>query len=113
MIIMRQAIIDSAGNRLVIDEQPTGSGAAKVLAAAINPVDLAIAGGHFPFREYKPGQPLGLSGVAEAADGSRYYFYNPPLPAGSFSDSINLSQTPKVPLPENLDPELAALLGPV
>ena len=108
---MKIATIDPQTDQLAIADQPAPASAARVLASAINPMDIAVSRGVFPFRSYSPGMALGYSGVAEAADGKRYYFYNPAQPAGALSEFVDLDSAEKIELPAGLNPELAAVIG--
>ena len=107
---MRIATTNEAG-KLVIGELETPANAAKVLAAAINPIDIILSGGKFPLRGYEPGEALGFGGIAEAADGKRYYFYDAKRPTGSLNENVDLDTARTIALPEGIDPQLAAALG--
>ena len=54
---------------------------------------------------------LGFGGIAKAADGKRYYFYDAQRPAGSLNEKISLDSARTIALPDNIDPSLAAALG--
>lgn len=108
---MKIATIDAASGKAVIAERPEPQNAATVLAVSINPIDLVLASGNFPLRKFSPGDALGYGGVAERADGTRVYFYDPERPAGSLSEKVDLGAAKTIDLPETLDPRLGALLG--
>ncbi|WP_394216787.1 zinc-binding alcohol dehydrogenase family protein [Brachybacterium vulturis] len=108
---MRIATIDADTGRAVIEERPAPRNAATVLAASINPIDLIVATGNFPLRSFSPGDALGYGGVAERADGTRAYFYDPHPPAGSLSEQVDLDAARTIDLPAGLDPQLGAVLG--
>ena len=57
-----------------------------LLAASLNPVDMAVASELIPFR--RPGLPLvlGLDGVARRADGALVHFFHPAVPYGAFAE---------------------------
>lgn len=74
------------------DEPPAEAGeVATVLAAALNPVDVAIASGGFPLRPAQAPFVAGYSGVAERPDGTRVYFEGAPLPFGSLAERVPLT----------------------
>lgn len=108
---MKIATIDAASGKAIIEERPAPKDAATVLATSINPIDLIVASGNFPLRRFSPGDALGYGGVAERADGTRAYFYDPEQPAGSLSEKVDLDAAQTIDLPEALDPKLGAVLG--
>jgi NADPH:quinone reductase-like Zn-dependent oxidoreductase len=85
--------------------------AADVLAASLNPADMAVAAGLNPFR--RPGLPLadGLDGVARRADGTLVHFFQPAPPYGAFAERVPLADAETAPLPGGLDASRAAALG--
>jgi len=96
---------------VVVDTTEATPGAATVLAAGINPVDLAIASGMLPFRALRSGDALGFEGVARTSDGAVKYFSSPTPPQGSFCQSVHLDGADTAEVPEGLDPVLAAAIG--
>lgn len=108
---MRIATIDADSGTAIIAERPEPEHAATVLATSINPIDLIVASGEFPLRSFSPGDALGYGGVAERADGTRVYFYDPEQPTGSLSERVDLDVAQTIELPEGLDPKLGAVLG--
>nr|WP_162933166.1 zinc-binding dehydrogenase [Corynebacterium lactis] len=108
---MRFATTDKNTGKVIIEEKDAPNGAATVLATAINPIDLILAGGAFPLRSYSPGQALGFGGIAEDSDGKRYYFYDVTQPEGSLNEQVSLSEARTIALPDGIDPKLAAALG--
>lgn len=98
-------------SHVVIEKTSTPEGAARVLAAAINPIDFAIGSGKFFKRAFSDGDTLGYSGVAQTLDGERVYFQLPHPPAGSFAEYVDLSDAFTAPVPDNLDSLTAAVLG--
>ena len=63
-----------------------------LLAASLNPVDVAVAAGLNPFR--RPELPLvaGLDGVARRADGALVHFFQPAVPYGAFAERVPLAE---------------------
>ena len=70
-----------------------------LLAASLNPVDVAVAAGLNRFR--RPELPLvaGRDGVARRADGTLVHFFAPAVPYGAFADRVPLAGAETVPLP--------------
>ena len=85
--------------------------AGEVLAALLNPVDVAVAAGLNPFR--RPELPLvvGRDGVARLADGALVHFIRPAVPYGAFAERVPLADAETVPLPDGLGASRAAALG--
>jgi hypothetical protein len=54
--------------------------AAEVLAASLNPADMALAAGLVPFRRPELPLVLGMDGVARRADGALVHFFQPAVP---------------------------------
>jgi len=109
---MRAMVVREYGTAPVVCEVADPAGpAADVLAASLNPVDVAVAAGLNPFR--RPELPLvaGLDGVARRADGALVHFFQPAVPYGAFAERVPLAGAETVPLPGGLDPSLAAALG--
>jgi len=85
--------------------------AGEVLAALLNPVDVAVAAGLNPFR--RPELPLvvGRDGVARRTDGALVHFIRPAVPYGAFAERVPLADAETVPLPDGLGASRAAALG--
>jgi NADPH:quinone reductase-like Zn-dependent oxidoreductase len=81
-----------------------------VLAAGLNPIDLAIAAGKVPAREREHPSVPGLEGVGEL-DGRRYYFDAPVAPYGSLAELALVERDSLIEVPESLDLGLAVSLG--
>jgi len=83
----------------------------EVLAAGLNPVDIAIASGTF----YGGSPPLpsvvGREGVGRLPDGRRAYFDGPVAPFGSMAERALIDPASAIPLPEGLDEAVATGLG--
>lgn len=93
-------------------DPPTAEPAlAPVRAAALNPVDLAIGAGGFPFRPLSAGDVLGFEGVAQTGPDTHVYFSAPAPPFGSFAERVDLSGAETVELPAGVDPVAGAALG--
>jgi len=82
-----------------------------VLAASLNPVDMAVAAGLNPFRRPELPLVLGLDGMARRADRTLVHFFWPAVPYGAFAERVPLAGAETVPLPDGLDPSRAAALG--
>jgi len=82
-----------------------------LLAASLNPVDMAVASELNPFR--RPGLPLvlWLDGVARRPAGALVHFFRPAAPYGAFAERVPLADAETVPLPDVLDASRAAALG--
>ena len=59
-----------------------------LLAASLNPVDVAVAAGLNPFRRPELPLVLGLDGVARRADGALVHFFQPAVPYGAFAERV-------------------------
>lgn len=111
---MRAAVVHELGTTPTVgrfDDPGPDSGAAEVIAAALNPVDVAIVAGQNPFRELAPPFVAGLEGVAKLDDGSHRYFSAPLAPYGSLAELVPLEGAETASVPENLSPVTAAALG--
>lgn len=97
------------GSLQIVDREPPQRGA-RVVAAAINPVDMAIAGGKLPFRVVPADGILGFEGVAEDGDGL-VYFSAPATPWGSYAEQVDLGSAETVAIPAGVDPTVAAAVG--
>jgi NADPH:quinone reductase-like Zn-dependent oxidoreductase len=82
----------------------------EVLAAGLNPVDVAICAGRF----YAGKPPLpsiaGREGVG-TLDGERVYFDAPIVPSGSMAERALVDPRSTYPLPDGLDEGVAVALG--
>ena len=109
---MRAMVVEEYGTAPALSEvaDPPGP-AADVLAASLNPVDLAVSAGLNPFRRPEPPLVLGMDGVARRADGALVHFFQPAPRYGAFAKRVPLADAETVPLPGGLDPSRAAALG--
>jgi NADPH:quinone reductase-like Zn-dependent oxidoreductase len=109
---MRAMVVREYGTAPVLCEVADPAGpAADVLAASLNPVDMAVAAGLNPFRRPELPLVLGLDGVARRADGALVHFFWPAVPYGAFAERVPLADAETVPLPGGLDASRAAALG--
>jgi NADPH:quinone reductase-like Zn-dependent oxidoreductase len=86
-----------------------GAVVADVLAAGLNPVDLAMASGRFPIPLTLP-SVAGREGVG-VVDGRRVYFSGPVAPFGSMAERTLVDPAVLFAVPEELDTALAVALG--
>lgn len=112
---MRAAVLRARGEPPAPGEfeDPHGDGedpVLEVLAAGLNPIDLAIAAGRVPAREREHPSVPGLEGVGEL-DGRRYYFDTPLPPYGSLAELALVERDSLIEVPESLDLGLAVSLG--
>jgi NADPH:quinone reductase-like Zn-dependent oxidoreductase len=107
--MMRAVVVREYGKAPVVSgiAEPDGE-TAEVLAAALNPADVAVSKGLLPVRKPEPPLVLGIDGVARRPDGSLVAFFMPPVPYGSFAERVPLAGLTAVPLPAGVDPALAA-----
>jgi NADPH:quinone reductase-like Zn-dependent oxidoreductase len=118
---VRAAVIREFGRPPAIEDvaEPRTAGVlARVLAAAMTPVDHRVADGLFPVKVTLP-YVTGKEGVAEIIDGNerlpagtRVYFEFPPNVGGAFAERIALSDGDfAVEIPHTIDVRQAAALG--
>jgi NADPH2:quinone reductase len=110
---MRAAVIEELGATPVVrefDEPVAGQGQAvvDVLAAGLNPADLAIASG--AFGRLRTPAVAGLEGIA-SLDGRRIYFPSAIAPFGSFAERTLIDPAATFPVPDGLDDGFAVGLG--
>jgi len=109
---MRAMVVEEYGTASALSEVAGPPGpAADVLAASLNPVDLAVSAGLNPFRRPEPPLVLGMDRVARRADGALVHFFQPAPRYGAFAKQLPLADAETVPLPGGLDPSCAAALG--
>ncbi len=82
-----------------------------LVAAALNPVDLAIVNHQFPFRQLQPPYVAGFEAVVQLGDGTRCYLADPPAPYGTLAELVPVPDSARFPVPAGIDPGLAAALG--
>jgi NADPH2:quinone reductase len=112
---MRAAVLEEAGvPRLGEFEEPTagdGSVVVSVLAAGINHLDLAKAGGSFYTGPPTIPSVPGSDGVGRLADGTRVYFDEPVAPFGSMAERALVDPAHVFPIRDEVDDAVAAAAG--
>ena len=113
---MRAAVIRRPGATPALDQfadpQPgQGLSVGTLLAASLNPLDIAIVNDQFPVRRLQPPCVAGYEGVVQLGDGTRCYLTNPPAPYGTLAELVPVPDSAGFPVPDGLDPGLAAALG--
>lgn len=107
--ILREYGVPQAGE---FDEPSPGPGQAvvEVLAAGVNPVDVAICAGRY--FAGKPSLPsvAGREGVG-TLDGRRVYFDAPIAPFGSMAERALIDPASAYPLPDEIEDGMAVALG--
>jgi NADPH:quinone reductase len=116
---MRAAIVREIGSppeagEVREPEASEGRAALEVLAAGLNPIDIAVAAGRYfgghPELPYVPG----AEGVARLPDGSLGYLHGDGLGTtrnGTFAERTLFAPDQAFPVPEGLEPELAGSIG--
>jgi NADPH2:quinone reductase len=113
---MRAAVLHSHGAVPEVGEfrDPGSEDGAELLelrAAALNPIDIRVAGGQFPLERYETPYVAGKEGVGARADGSLVYFEYTRKPFGAFGERTLIEAGSGYDLPDGLEPELAVCLG--
>ena len=113
---MRAAVIRRAGDTPAVeqfaDPQPgPGLSVGTLVAAALNPLDVLIAGDQLPFRPLKTPSVVGYEAVVQLGDGSRCYLAGPPAPYGTLAELVPVPDSAGFGVPAGVDPGLAAALG--
>ena len=113
---MRAAVIRRSGTTPALDQfadpQPgQGVAVATLVAAALNPLDIAIVNDQIPFRRLEPPYIAGYEAVVQLGDGARCYLGGPPAPYGALAELVPVPDSAGFPVPAGLDPGLAAALG--
>src|ERR1700761_7696262 len=113
---MRAAVIRVSGGTPALeqfaDPQPSrGLSVATLVAAALNPLDLALVNEQIPFRRFAPPYVAGYEGVVQLGDGTRCYLGGPPAPYGTLAELVPVPDSAGFPVPAGIDPGLAAALG--
>ncbi len=111
---MRAAVLQEYGVPVVGEFQEPAAGAeqaiVEVLAAGLNPVDVAICSGRF----YAGKPPLpsvaGREGVG-MLDGARVYFDAPVTPFGSMAERALIDPSHTYPVPDSVEDGVAVALG--
>ena len=113
---MRAAVVHQPGATPVFeqfaDPRPgPGVSVGTLLAAALNPLDLAFVNDQFPLRRLQPPCIAGYEAVVQLADGTRWYVTAPPSPYGTLAELVPVPDSDGFPVPDGLDPAVAAALG--
>ena len=113
---MRAAVVHQPGATPVLeqftDPQPgPGVSVGALVAATLNPLDVAFVNDQFPLRRLQPPCIAGYEAVVQLADGTRWYVTAPPSPYGTLAELVPVPDSDRFPVPAGLDPALAAALG--
>jgi NADPH2:quinone reductase len=113
---MRAAVVRRPGATPVLDQftdpRPgPGVWVGALVAAALNPLDVAFVNDQFPLRRLQPPCVAGYEAVVQRADGTRWYVTAPPSPYGTLAERVPVPDPDGFPVPAGLDPALAAALG--
>jgi NADPH:quinone reductase-like Zn-dependent oxidoreductase len=113
---MRAAVVRRSGATPAVDQfadpQPgQGLSVGTLVAAALNPLDVAIVNDQFPLRRLQPPYVAGYEAVVQLGDGTRCYVTAPPAPYGTLAELVPVPDSAGFPVPAGLDPGLAAALG--
>jgi NADPH:quinone reductase-like Zn-dependent oxidoreductase len=113
---MRAAVIRALGSTPTLEQFPDpqpgpGLSVGTLVAAALNPLDLALVNDLIPFRRLQPPYVAGYEGVVELGDGARCYLGGPPAPDGTLAELVPVPDSVGFPVPAGIDPGLAAALG--
>ena len=90
-----------AGDQVVVD----------VLAAGLNPIDLAFASGAMPGPKPPVPAVVGGEGVGRLRDGRRVYFVRAAPPSGSFAERCLIAPSAAIPLDDAVDDATAIAVG--
>jgi len=113
---VRAAVVRRSGATPVLDRftdpQPgQGVSVGTLVAASLNPLDVAVVNDQFPFRRLQPPYVAGFEAVVQLGDGTRCYLTSPPAPYGTLAELVPVPDSAGFPVPAGLDPGLAAALG--
>ena len=113
---MRAAVLHSHGAVPEVgdfrDPEPEdGAELLELRAAALNPIDIRVAGGQFPLERYETPYVAGKEGVGAREDGSLVYFEYTRKPFGAYGERTLIEAGSGYDLPDGLEPELAVCLG--
>ena len=113
---MQAAVIRRSGATPALDQfadpQPgQGVSVGTLVAAALNPLDIAIVNDQFPPRRLQPPYIAGYKAVVRLGDGTCCYLTGPPAPYGTLAELVPVPDSAGFPVPAGLDSCLAAALG--
>ena len=113
---MRAAVIHRSGATPALEQFPDpqpgpGLSVGTLVAAALNPLDIALVNDQIPVRRLQPPYIAGYEAVVQLADGTRCYLGGPPAPYGALGELVPVPDSAGFPVPAGTDPGLAAALG--
>ncbi len=121
---IKAAIIDAPGaeprlGSVVLPPRMSGTTLVAVAAAPLNPLDLVIASGAFHSARHEAPYVPGSECVGAVLDSDRYprgslvyaECHASPATPGSFAAQVLVADEDLLPLPDGLDPKLAAAVG--
>jgi NADPH:quinone reductase-like Zn-dependent oxidoreductase len=113
---VRAAVVRVPGGTPVLeqfaDPQPgPGLSVGTLVAATLNPLDVALVNEQIPFRRLEPPYIAGYEAVVQLGDGTRCYLGGPPAPYGTLAELVPVPDSAGFPVPADVDPGLAAALG--
>ena len=95
----------------VVAQPGQGLSVGTLVAAALNPLDIAIVNDQFPFHRLQPPCIAGYEAVVQLGDGTRCYLTGPPAPYGTLAELVPVPDSAGFPVPAGIDPGLAAAIG--
>ena len=106
---MRAAVVHRSGATPVVeqftDPRPgPGVRVGTLVAAALNPLDVAFVNDQFPLRRLQPPCIAGYEAVVQLADGTRWYVTAPPPPYGTLAELVPVPDSDGFPVPQALTP---------
>jgi NADPH:quinone reductase-like Zn-dependent oxidoreductase len=109
--VIRRTSATPALNQFADPQPGPGLSVATLVAAALNPLDIAIVADQFPIRRLQPPYIAGYEAVVQLGDGTRCYLTGPPAPYGTLAELVPVPDSAGFPVPAGIDPGLAAALG--
>jgi NADPH:quinone reductase-like Zn-dependent oxidoreductase len=106
---MRAAVVHQPGATPVLEQftdpqAGPGVSVGTLVAAALNPLDVAFVNDQFPLRRLQPPCIAGYEAVVQLADGTRWYVTAPPSPYGTLAELVPVPDSGGFPVPAGLDP---------
>ncbi len=88
---MRAAVIRRSGATPSLDQfadpqSGQGLSVGTLVAATLNPLDIALVNDQFPLRRLQPPCIAGYEAVVQLGDGTRCYLTGPPAPFGTLAE---------------------------
>src|ERR1700749_4021017 len=114
--IMRAAVVRRSGAPPALDQfadphPGPGLAVGTLVAAALNPLDIAIVNDQIPFRRLQPPYIAGYEAGVQLGAGARCQLGVPPAPFGTLAELVPVPDSAGFPVPASVDPGLAAALG--